>query len=61
MELEPRTEVDRELAKLDLDCRIEAELESMRAALPAAPEPMRALEKRAGPADENGRAVTPHT
>jgi phage shock protein A len=44
-ELEPRSEVERELARLDLDGTIEAELEQMKAGLLAAPEPVRALEE----------------
>jgi phage shock protein A len=42
-DLEPRSEVERELARLDLDESIEAELEQMKAALLAAPEPVREL------------------
>lgn len=59
-ELEPRTEVERELAKLDLSCRIEAELESMRAELPSSQKTMRVLEEGPRAPDENGRAGTPH-
>jgi phage shock protein A len=44
-ELEPRSEVERELARLDLDGSIEAELEQMKAALLAEPEPVRELEQ----------------
>jgi phage shock protein A len=36
-ELEARSDVERELAKLDLDVQIDAELERMRAELPAIP------------------------
>jgi phage shock protein A len=44
-ELESRTEVERELARLDLDVQIETELERMRAKLPNGKAPMRALEE----------------
>jgi phage shock protein A len=59
-ELEPRTEVERELAKLDLDCRIETELERMRAELRSGQKPMRALEEGPRAPGGNGRPATPH-
>jgi phage shock protein A len=43
--LEPRADVERELARLDLDGVIEAELEQMKAGLLDGPPPMRALEE----------------
>jgi phage shock protein A len=60
-ELEPRTDVERELAKLDLDVQIAAELERMRAEMPSRQRPMRAIEEGPRAAGENGRAATPHT
>ena len=44
-ELESRTEVERELAKLDLAAAIEVELEQMKAGLLGEPEPVRSLER----------------
>jgi phage shock protein A len=43
--VEPHTQVERELARLDLDHSIEAELEQMKAGLLGAPESVRALEE----------------
>jgi len=43
--LETRTDVERELAKLDLDVRVADELERMKAQLPNGGQPMRALEQ----------------
>jgi phage shock protein A len=44
-QLESRSEVENELAKLDLDVQIEEELESLRAELPTGRTPVGALEE----------------
>jgi phage shock protein A len=44
-DLEPRSELERELSQLDLDGVIESELEQLKAGLGDAPPPMRALEE----------------